>query len=329
MVLRSSPTSCRKLASHTIASILFVVLLLHLPARIRAEVPGARSDLYADDLLIMALRLLILRGALLVAKQFAEERGLEINWSKTKIVKFRRGGHLAGTDKLEVDGIDVPFVSLFCYLGLTITSTASTFTRHVQDRRDRAIAAIRLLPPPTQLSLQAAIELFRIKLAPMATYAVNLCWHRMKVSDFRIVDSVLACFLRRVLGVSKYTRSRLVMLLANATLTTQDLARSCDLPNTPSFLAYLMETETKRGEVEPAFHTASAMVNRRWEQPRFPLRSILCRQAVHGFHHLLCTTAEFHEPQTGCVCRYCGLTCLRYHADTCQSPPFTSVMQLA
>jgi hypothetical protein len=44
----------------TIASLLFVVLLIHLPAEIKNRVPLAEPDLYADDLLILALPLITL-----------------------------------------------------------------------------------------------------------------------------------------------------------------------------------------------------------------------------------------------------------------------------
>jgi hypothetical protein len=99
-----------------------------------------------------------------------------------------------------IDGRTIPFVSSFVYLGVTFTVSASTFTRHVQDRRDKAIAAIRLLPSLRPLSLNTALGLFVCKIAPMATYGIPQCWSLLKLSDFKAIDSVLMCFLRRVLG---------------------------------------------------------------------------------------------------------------------------------
>ena len=43
---------------------------------------------------------------------------LKVNVSKTKIVKFRRGGRLSRTDKLIYNNQEVDFFILFKYLGV-------------------------------------------------------------------------------------------------------------------------------------------------------------------------------------------------------------------
>jgi hypothetical protein len=203
----------------------------------------------------------------LAAKFHAAERGLEINWDKTKIMKFRRGGRMAAADVCCIDGVSVPFVSSFVYLGVTFTVTASTFTKHVQDRRAKAIAAICQLPPPRSLSLAAAVSLYRTKIAPMVTYGMPECWVWLNVSDFVAIDGVLMCFLRRALGVSKFARSRLILLLTGVKLTTEELVRSYGLPHTPSYQEYLLEVEEKLATVEEEFLTSSAMMDMGWAAP--------------------------------------------------------------
>jgi hypothetical protein len=313
----------------TIASLLFVVLLIHLPAYIKQQVPRAVPDLYADDLLILALLLGDLRAAILAAKFHAAQRGLEINWEKTKIMKFRRGGRFALTDVCSIDGFSIPFVSDFVYLGVTFTVTASTFTKHVQDRRAKAITAICQLPSPRSLSLAAAVNYFRMKIAPMVTYGMPECWTWLKVSDFVAIDGVLMCFLRRALGVSKFARSRLILLLTGVKLTTEELVRSYGLPLTPRYQEYLLEVEEKLAMVDEDFLASSAMLDMGWAASLSTVRSPLCRYAIHGFHHIFCGRAAFHEPQLSCRCRYCGSPCQRYHLPHCNQPPVTSVIQLA
>jgi hypothetical protein len=313
----------------TISSLLFVVLLIHLPAYIKQQVPQAVPDLYADDLLILALRLGDLRAAIEAARSHASERGLEINWEKTKIMKFRRAGRRAAADVCSIDGFSIPFVSDFVYLGVTFTVTASTFTKHVQDRRAKAIAAICQLPSPRSLSLAAAVSYFRTKIAPMVTYGIPQCWDWLKVSDFVAIDGVLMCFLRRVLGVSKFTRSRHILLLTGVRLTTEELVRSHDLPHSPRYIEYLLEVEEKLATVEEEFLASSAMMDMGWAASLSPARSTLCRYAVHGFHHIFCGRSSFHEPQLSCQCRYCGSPCQRYHMPLCGQSPVTSVLQLS
>jgi hypothetical protein len=313
----------------TIASLLFVVLLIHLPAEIKNRVPLAKPDLYADDLLILALLLSNLRAATIVAKELAAERGLEINWHKTKIMKFRRGGRLAAADRCNIDGNEVPFVSSFVYLGVTFTVTAATFSRHVRDRRAKALAAIWLLPKPRLLSLKTALAYFRCKIAPMVTYGLPLVWPYLKVSDLLAVDGVLLCFLRRVMGVSKYASSRLVLLLSEAKLTTEILKTSHQLPDSTNYEAYIVQWEEKLASVDEEFLATPAMADQGWTSSLSNTRSALCRYAIHGFHHTFCATENYHEPTSSCICQFCGAECQRYHFPTCAQPPVASILQLS
>jgi hypothetical protein len=313
----------------TIASLLFVVLLIHLPAEIKNRVPLAEPDLYADDLLILALLLSNLRAATIVAKEIAAERGLEINWQKTKIMKFRRGGRRAVADRCSIDGYEIPFVSSFVYLGVTFTVTAATFSRHIRDRRAKALVAIRLLPKPRLLSLKTALAYFRCKIAPMVTYGLPLLWPYLKVSDFTAVDGVLLCFLRRVMGISKFTSSRLVLLLSEAKLTTETLKTSHQLPDTANYETYIVQWEEKLASVDEEFLITSAMLDRGWTASLSETRSILCRYATHGFHHTFCSTVNYHEPTSSCRCQFCGVECQRYHFPRCIQPPVASILQLS
>jgi hypothetical protein len=312
----------------TIASLLFVVLLIHLPAEIRNRVPSAELDLYADDLLILSLLLSSLRAATLVAKEHAAARGLEINWQKTKIIKFRGGGRLAAADVFNIDGVNVPFVSSFVYLGVTLTVTAATFSRHVRDRKAKAIAALRLLPSPRLLSLRTALALFRCKIAPMVTYGLTSCWGYLKGTDLQDIDGVLFCFLKRVLGVSKFASSTLVLLLTGAHLITEDFRASHQLPDNANYESYIAQWEEKLASVDAEFLSTSAMTDPGWTAQIADNRSVLCRYAMHGFHHRFCANEAFHDANEICICRYCAAPCQQYHATRCTESPVTSLLQL-
>jgi hypothetical protein len=313
----------------TISSLLFVVLLLGLPGFVQRRAEGTITQLYADDLLLMHLLLERLREAARAVMQFAAERGLTINWAKTKILKFRRGGPRAAADIFNIDGVDVPFVPTFCYLGFTITVTASTFTKHLIDRKARAITAINMLRPLTALSLVTAVSLFYSNIAPIAYYGVQVFWDYLKVSDFAILDSVLFTYLKRVLGVSPFTRSRLILLLTGVKLTTECLTQMFKLTQTPNAVSYLGVMERKLDSIDPAFLDTPAMRDKSWMSSASVNRSAVCRHAVHGFHHVFCATDGFHEPEGGCMCHFCGDQCSTYHAMECRASPFSSITQLA
>jgi hypothetical protein len=313
----------------TISSLLFVVLLMGLPRHVRTCAPGTVSQLYADDLLLLHMILRTLHEATRAVMEFAAERGLQINWAKTKIVKFRRGGRQAASDIFVVEGVEVPFVTAFCYLGITISVTASTFTRHLLDRKARAINAVNMLRSLLPLSLATALSLFRSNIAPIAYYGVQVCWESYKLSDLVILDSILMIYLRRVLGVSPFTRSRLILMLTGAKLVSESVVRMYNLPSTPSYERYIREMEFKLDSVDPEFLLTPAMTDQSWTSPLAKNRSAVCRHAVHGFHHVFCATDGFHEPSIACICHRCGQHCPTYHSSSCRASPYSSIIQLA
>jgi hypothetical protein len=179
------------------------------------------------------------------------------------------------------------------------------------------------------LSLGAALSLFDISIAPMAYYGIQVCWEFLKPSDFSILDSVLFIFLKRVLAISPYSRSRLALLLSGATLISEKVSKMFDMPDTPSFNRYIREVEDKLDSVDPEFYATPAMRDRTWAAPLGKNRSAICRHAVHGFHHVFCATDGFHLPASGCICFRCGNQCSMYHSDCCQASPYSSIIQLA
>jgi hypothetical protein len=313
----------------TISSLLFVVLLMGLPEYVGSRAIGTITQLYADDLLLLHRALRALQEATRATMEFAAERGLNINWSKTKIIKFRRGGPLAASDVFVIEEEVVPFVTNFCYLGITISVTAKTFTRHLLVRKTQAITAINLMKPPHALSLSAAMSLFHSNIAPMAYYGIQVIWEYLKVADFAILDSVMFVFLKRVLGVSQFSRSRLVLLLTRTTLLSERVARTFGLQLTPNFSSYLASMEHKLDSIDPAFLMTPAMRDRSWEAPLPRNRSAVCRHALHGFHHVFCATDGFHEPSSMCLCYLCGELCSTYHSSVCRASPYGSIAQLA
>ena len=74
--------------------------------------------MYADDLAICAPNVEVLQKCLVLLERYCCEHDLKVNIGKTKIVKFRRGGRLAQSDKVEYAGSKLEFVNRFEYLGI-------------------------------------------------------------------------------------------------------------------------------------------------------------------------------------------------------------------
>ena len=99
-----------------------------------------------------------------------------------------------------------------------------------------------------------------------------------------------AIYLKRVLGVSEHTRSRLVYELAKETLFVEDLKTSLMLPTTTAYKDALRELK----DIWEDLYTTEAMTNRKWTETNYQLRHVINRIAGHGFHFKFCSEARFH-----------------------------------
>jgi hypothetical protein len=62
------------------------------------------------------------------------------------------------------------------------------------------------------LSIYTAVELFHIKVSPVASYGIEMIWPFLSYRDLNNIEAVAvkSRYLKRLLCVSKYSKSRLV-----------------------------------------------------------------------------------------------------------------------
>jgi hypothetical protein len=180
---------------------------------------------------------------------------------------------------------------------------------------------------PYKLSLKTALALFDIKLSPTASYGVPLIWEQLTSSQLARLDRVKPAFLKRALGLHASTKNRLVYLLCDTPLFVEDLRKRFRLTDTAAYCQFINQYEVKMAEVDPDFFKTGAMRDDTWKGHSRTNRHVVVRYAVHGYHHRLCRTAHFHEPDEDCRCSRCEAHCGRYHADQC--PAVTSLNELA
>ena len=230
---------------------------------------------------------------------------------------FRKGGPLSAKDKLLLRREPLQTVNSFKYLGLTLQTTAHSFRIHTTQRATAATKAIYDIMKITKLSLKTAMALFETKIVPILTYGIEITWEKLSSRDLLCMEKVKARFLKTALGVSKYTRSRLVYELAGEPFLIEDLRWKLDLPSTDSWRKLLEDREKKRKEIWPEFYTTEAMVNRAWTGTNQELRHFVNSMAVHGYHHKVCTAKHYHDPGPNCACELCDEQCDRYHVLRC------------
>lgn len=301
-----------------LSPLLFNIATYDVVQRLRQEAETVRIYIYADDMVIGTHSRTELQRAIDALKLWAKENKLKINTSKTVQMIFRKGGRIATDDRVTMDGAPLQIVHSFKYLGVTLQTTMKSFKLHTKSRAAAATKAIYDIKSLNRLSLQSAVKLFKAKIVPILTYGIELTWEKLTTNDLRTIEAVKSRFLKAVLGVSKYTKSRLVYELAKESFLLEDLRLEHNLPSTSCYTRVLLERVEKRKEIWIDFYSTEAMVDRSWTEANQDLRHFVNSLATHGYHHKICSTKTYHQPDENCVCELCYQPCDRYHITQCR-----------
>ena len=272
---------------------------------------------YADDMVLASRNIDDLQKCVNNLNKLARENDPNVNPDKTVTMIFRKGGKVARHEHVEMENEKIKIVNSFKYLGITLQTTCKTFSLHTKERAITALKAMNKIQYISLISLETAMKLFRATIMPILAYGIEIFWNKLKKKDFKVLENVKATYLKKVLGVSKFTPSRLVYVLTRETLLIEDIRFQYLLQSTGEYEALREERNEKEKEIWDDFYCTSAMLDRNWMGPNQELRHVVTRTAVHGFHHKICNNDRFHDPSDKCVCKLCGRICLRYHVLTC------------
>lgn len=287
----------------------------------------AEHVFYADDLVIMAKSRDQLQFYLREAATWCRENELQINTSKTKIMRFGAGGAYAKMDhKITINGHRLELVSSFPYLGVTLTPKLS-FTRHLQEKSAKAAAAMALCGNLQEVSIKTAMNLFRIKILPIVSYALKSFSHLLTLENLKQIDRVKTTFLKRALGLHRNASSTLSLQLTHESSLVEELIlNGYEFPQA-SLEPYRLFREARNMEfVANRFTDGPAFLNDKWRSSLQKNRSLVCRTTAHGFHHKLCLAENFCDQGVECICKYCGERGIaRYHILQCSALDHTSL----
>ena len=93
--------------------------------------------LFADDVILLSFTITGLQHQLNIFNDAANNLSLVVNLSKSNVVIFRNGGHLALREKWFYNGTRLAVVNQYKYLGV-IFSTGVTFSYCLEDMASRA-----------------------------------------------------------------------------------------------------------------------------------------------------------------------------------------------
>ena len=305
-----------------LSCIAFTLLLADLPQKVIDEFNHGLVVMFADDIIIAHVNKLIVQQMLDLVGEYLARKGLELNPAKTQVMKFRKGGPLAGRDKIYWKGECLQVAKTAKYLGIRLQPTGTTFTYHVEEVSCRVMSKMYAeIGDPSRLSVTTAIKLFYIKAVPMLTYGLDRLWNHLTVRNFEVLEKCFTLYLKRVLRVPRSSPSRLVYVLAGLYAPLcEELRCKMRSENTASFLSFTSEWRTRFQEAQRHLQADPIMARRDiWAGPQSEKRHVYTRYLVHGYHHHICINKGYHLPKVDCECRFCGQLCPWDHALACPS----------
>lgn len=168
---------------------------------------------YADDIAVGSTDIRKLQETIDEIDEWCTKHKLHINIAKTEMMIFRNGGKAPAKAEINIRGQKIKISPDYKYLGVTLQPTAKCFTKHVTERAAQAIMAMQEIKNIRLLSLETAMKLFNAKIMPIVSYGIEVIWEHLTERNLETIEKVKSTYLKKTLGVSKTTKSRLVDLL--------------------------------------------------------------------------------------------------------------------
>ena len=166
--------------------------------------------LLADDVVLMSETVIGLQTQLNCLIRAATRLQLNVNMSKSNIIVFRKGGYLGVRERWSYNGLRMPVVNIYKYLGIYF-STKLSFTAACKDiasRGKRALVYImRKLSVLDNHSLELFLKIFDSQVQPIMQYGSEI-WGLYDSASH--CENVHLFALKKFLGVSIKTPNDLV-----------------------------------------------------------------------------------------------------------------------
>ena len=170
--------------------------------RIGANIHGTIiKDLrYADDIDLMAESMTELKTLISKLQESSNSYGLKINANKTKVMVFERQERKR-TEKIEIDGHEIEYVTEFIYLGSLVTANndCSPEIRRRINLANQSFARLRTIWQSSDVQLKTKLDLLRVCVFSRLLYAAET-WTLKSVDERRLLAFEMKCY-RRLLKI--------------------------------------------------------------------------------------------------------------------------------
>jgi hypothetical protein len=165
--------------------------------------------LFADDICLISTTPAGLQNQIHNLEKASEALGLTVNLNKTKVMIFRKGGHLSKAEKWFYKGKQIEVVNSYKYLGFTLTTKLS-FDIALEEFAGRAkrkvVEIMKTMWRLECFDVSLFFKLFDAQVKPMLLYAAEI-WG---LARYQSIESVHLFACKRLLNVSIKTPNTMV-----------------------------------------------------------------------------------------------------------------------
>lgn len=297
---------------------LFILYINDVVEYIKSRCEGVSVILYADDMVVLTESDEALQKALDSLKEWTSLNKMKVNTSKTKIIKFRKGGgRFSSRDNLGYwyGADEIKKVDEYVYLGVTLQPTLR-FSKHIQRVKAKASSATTaMMRHLTQVSLKSAKVLFEAKIRPIVTYGLHIISPWLKLAQIQSLDVAKSRFLKKALSTATIATNQTIYRLCETKRLCEELKEKkypFEEAEYGKYLAALNEDNERDRQ-----HNTLAFDDQTWKGIR-QKRHFPIGYTVHGFHFMLCENRDFHRIEEECICKFCHQGANRIdHLNTC------------
>jgi hypothetical protein len=145
---------------------------------------------------------------------------------------------------------------------VVIQPSGISINKHIEKRVQAALLATYNIPQLQFLSIKTAIKLFDLKVSPIASYAIEEIWPFLSKNNLDKRESVKTQYFKRVLGLSKYNRSRFVYAMLDFNLFFTDLRLKFAVLDTNALNKICEANLEKQNDISDEFYTTCTMQNK-------------------------------------------------------------------
>ena len=165
--------------------------------------------LFADDIVLLSSTPTGLQNQIISLEKASSSLGLVVNLEKTKVMVFRKGGHIAATEKWFYHHTEIEIVNSYKYLGYTLTTKLSSHVacrEYSNKAKGKILDLMKTIWSLGSFNSSLFFKLSGCQIKPMLLYASEV-WG---TTNIHVIETAHLFACKSLLNVSDKTSNNMI-----------------------------------------------------------------------------------------------------------------------